>query len=102
MSFKNSSQNFKDPFLAYVFKGAFTKFLWLKSRAPPTVPTDLWVSYFLHDSFRSDLNFTPSTVTLFHFFAALVFSFTYVLLLIHFCKISHGFMSKIQGDNTAT
>ena len=37
MNFKNSSQNFKDSFLAYVFKWAFTKFLWLKSRAPPTV-----------------------------------------------------------------
>lgn len=37
MNFKNSSQNFKNSFLAYASKWAFSKFLWFMSRAPQTV-----------------------------------------------------------------
>ena len=37
INFKNSSQNCKNSFLAYVSKWAFSKFLWFKSRAPQTV-----------------------------------------------------------------
>lgn len=52
--------------------------------------------------FRFDMNFTFSSVIILHFFAGLPSLFTHSLLIIHFWKMSHGFMTKRQEGNTTT
>lgn len=46
--------------------------------------------------FRFDLNFTLSSVIIFHLFAVLPSLFTHSLLIIHFWKMSHEFMTRTQ------
>lgn len=106
INFKNSSQNCKNSFLAYVSKWAFSKFLWFKSRAPQTV----WQRQETHGSAVSSttwlglmwislLPLSPFSTSLLHFYLHSPIPFCLSTSVDH---MSHGFMSKIQGDNTAT